>query len=264
MKIIYCGDIVGRAGREAVLDNYDLIKQKYEPDVFIINGENAAHGFGITQKMCEEFFAKGIDAITTGNHAFRKIEILPYMDSCKKLIRPLNFPPKSPGKGFCEIELLNGRKILIVQLQGRIFMEPMDNPLHAIDNLLKDYHLGKNIHAIFVDIHAEATSEKLSVGYYLNGRVSAVVGTHTHVPTSDVRILNKGTAYQTDVGMCGDYDSVLGFNHEQPVDRLLGKANAGRLVPAEGKGTVCGIFIETDDQTGLAIHAEQVIIKPED
>lgn len=263
MKIVYCGDIVSRAGREAVLDNIENIRKKYSPDIFLINGENAAHGFGITPAMCNEFFQKGIDAIITGNHAYDKSEIIPFMNECKRIIRPLNFPPNSPGRGFCEIELLNGKKILIVQLQGRIFMEPMDNPLYSIDNLLKSFILGRNVQAIFVDIHAEATSEKLSIGYHLNGRVSAVVGTHTHIPTSDVRILNKGTAYQTDVGMCGDYDSILGFNPEQPIDRMLGKANAGRLVPASGKGSLYGIFVETDDQTGLAIRAEQIVIKPE-
>ncbi|MFV0627357.1 MAG: TIGR00282 family metallophosphoesterase [Alphaproteobacteria bacterium] len=263
MKIVYCGDVVSRPGREAVLNNIGTLKEKYSPDILIVNGENAAHGFGITPGMCDEFFKNGVDAIVTGNHAFDKSEIIPYMSECKKIIRPLNFSPLAPGRGFCEIELLNGKKILITQIQGRVFMEPMDNPFHTIDGLLKNYILGKNIHAIFVDIHAEATSEKLSVGYFLDGRVSAVVGTHTHVPTSDVRILPKGTAYQTDVGMCGDYESVLGFNPEQPIDRALGKVNAGRLVPAAEKGTLCGIFVETDDTTGLAIKVEQIIIKPE-
>lgn len=263
MKIVYCGDIVGKSGRNAVLENIDNIKNKYKPDVFIINGENSAHGFGITPKICDDFFSKGIDAITTGNHAFNKKEILPYMNECKKIIRPLNFPTDSPGRGYCEVEFLSGKKILIIQIQGTLFMQPNDNPLVVIDKLLKSYILGKNINAIFVDIHAEITSEKLAIAHHLDGRVSAVIGTHTHVPTNDARILKNGTAYQTDTGMCGDYDSVIGFDKQEPINRVLHRESRGKLTLSEGKGTVSGVFIETNDRTGLATNIEIITIHPE-
>lgn len=260
MKIVYCGDIVGQSGRDAVINNIDNIKNKYRPDIFIINGENSAHGFGITPKICESFFAKGVDAILTGNHAFNKKEIMPYMNDNKRVIRPLNFPEDSPGRGFCEIELLNGKKILIIQLQGTLFMEENANPLLAVDNLLKSYILSKNINAIFVDIHAEITSEKMAIAHHLDGRVSAVVGTHTHVPTNDARILPQGTAYQTDAGMCGDYNSVIGFDKKEPINRILYKESRGKLTLSEGKGSVYGAFIETDDKTGLAVKIESIAI----
>jgi metallophosphoesterase (TIGR00282 family) len=264
LKIVYCGDIVGKSGRDAVLENIYNIRNKYKPDVFIINGENSAHGFGITPNIADMFFDKGIDAIVTGNHAFNKKEVIPYMDKCKKIIRPLNFPDANPGRGFCEIELLDGKKILIAQIQGILFMEPNDNPLTTIDKLLSSYILGKNINAIFIDIHAEITSEKLAVAHYLDGRVSAVIGTHTHVPTADARILKKGTAYQTDVGMCGDYDSVIGFDAKEPINRVLYRESHGKLVLSEGKGSLCGVFIETDNKTGLAAKIEQIIIHPDE
>lgn len=260
LKIIYCGDVVGRVGREAVLNNIDNLKSQYNPDVIIVNVENAAHGFGVSPGICRDFFEKGVDALTTGNHVWNQREIIPFLDECKRIIRPLNYPESLPGQGYCEVELPNGKKILITQLLGRTFMEAVDCPIQAIDKLLKNYTLGKNIDAIFVDIHAEATSEKLAMGYYLNGRVSAVIGTHTHIPTSDARIMNKGTAYQTDTGMCGDYDSVLGFDPEEPINRLTRKYTGGRLVLSKGKGTLCGILIETDDNTGLAISVEQIKI----
>lgn len=259
MKIIYCGDIVGRSGREVVLKNISGLKEKYKADVFIINAENAAHGFGVTPGICRDFYKAGVDAIITGNHVWNQREILPYVDEWKTLIRPLNFPEGTPGHGSCLLELANGKKILITQLIGRAFMEAFDCPVQAVDKLLKLYSLGRNVDAVFVDIHAEATAEKLALGYYLDGRVSAVAGTHTHVPTADGRILPKGTAYITDVGMCGDYNSVLGFEVETPIRRLCRKYPADRLLPAKGSGTLYGIFVETDDKTGLAVHMEQIV-----
>lgn len=260
MRIVYCGDVVGRAGREAILNNINTLKETYKPDVIIVNVENAAHGFGVSPGICRDFLDKGVDALVTGNHVWNQRDIIPFLNDCKKIIRPLNYPGNLPGRGFCEIELANGKKILITQVLGRLFMEAVDCPAQAIDALLKNYTLGRNIDAIFVDIHAEATSEKLAMGYYLNGRVSAVVGTHTHVPTADVRILDKGTAYQTDTGMCGDYNSVLGFEAEEPINRLTRKYTGGRLIPAKGKGTLSGIFIKTNDKTGLAESAERIEI----
>ena len=260
MKIVYSGDAVGRAGREAVLNNLPKIKELYKPDVIIANVENAAHGFGVTPGICRDFLEAGVDALVTGNHVWQQREIIPFLDECKKIVRPLNYPPHLPGRGFCEIELPSGKKILIAQLLGRVFMEAVDSPVQAIDTLLKNYTLGKNITAIFVDIHGEATSEKLALGHYLDGRVSVVAGTHTHVPTADATIRDGGTAYITDVGMCGNYNSVLGFVKEAPIARIAQKYDGARLVPCTGNGTFCGIYVETDDRTGLATHIERIEI----
>lgn len=261
MRLIYCGDVVGRTGREAVLSNIADIREKYAPDVFIVNVENAAHGFGVTPGICREFLEKGADALVTGNHVWQQRELIPFLNDCKQIIRPLNYPETLPGRGALEIILANGKKILIVQLLGRLFMEAVDCPVQAVDKLLKSYTLGKNIDAIFVDIHAEATSEKLAMGYYLDGKVSVVAGTHTHIPTADCRLLRQGTAYITDVGMCGDYDSVLGFEIDEPINRLARKYSGGRLTVSKGKGTLYGIIVDIDD-TGHAFNIEQLIIKP--
>ncbi len=259
MKIIYCGDVVGRPGREAVLKNLPALKEQYNPDVFVVNAENAAHGFGLTPGICLDFFAAGVDVITTGNHVWDQREIVPYFDECKKIIRPLNYPEGTIGRGSCEVELLNGKKLVVAQVMGRVFMEALDCPVQALDKLLKQYTLTKNTAAILIDVHAEATAEKLAVGYYLDGKVSIVAGTHTHVPTADFRILPQGTAYITDIGMCGNYDSVLGFEPAVPIQRLCRKYPSERLVPAKGVGTLYGIYVETDDATGLALKIEQIV-----
>lgn len=258
LKFIYCGDVVARAGREAVLNNLDNLKQVYQPDFIIVNIENAAHGFGATPGICRDFLDRGVDALTTGNHVWQQRELISFLNDCKQIVRPLNYPENLPGRGFCELELPNGKKLLIIQLLGRLFMEAVDCPVAAVDKLLRNYTLGRNIDAIMVDIHAEATSEKLALGCYLDGRVSAVLGTHTHVPTADAKIWPGGTAYISDVGMCGDYDSVLGFDKQEPMDRLARKYTGGRLVPAKGKGTLFAVLVETDDKTGLATRIEQI------
>lgn len=260
LKIIYCGDVVARPGREAILNNIAKLKEQYKPDIIIANVDNAAHGFGVTPGICRDFFEQGVDAVVTGNHVWNQREIIPFLDECKKIARPLNYPETMPGKGYCEIELPSGKKILIVEMLGRMFMEAVDCPVQAIDNLLKNYTLGRNVAAIFVDIHAEATSEKQSFGHYLDGRVSAVIGSHTHVPTADETILAGGTAYMSDVGMCGDYSGVLGFEKEEPVARISRKFTGGRLQPSKGKGTLCAVYIETDDKTGLATQIEAIKI----
>lgn len=260
MKIIYCGDVVARSGREAVLNNLPIIKEQYKPDAIIVNIENAAHGFGATPGICRDFLEAGVDGLITGNHVFNQKELVPFLSDCKVIIRPLNYGSNVPGRGAAEILLANGQKLLIAQVAGRQFMEPTDNPINAIDDVLKCYNLGKNINAILVDMHAEATSEKLALGYYLDGKVSIVAGTHTHVPTADARILPQGTAYITDVGMCGDYDSVLGFETDEPIARLADKYTGGRLSPAKGKGSLYGIFVETDDNTGLAKSIKQIML----
>lgn len=260
MRIFYCGDVVARPGREAVLNNLHYIKNNLKTDVILINVENAAHGFGVTPGICREFLAKGADILVTGNHFLNQKDIYPYLDECKVIVRPANISDINPGRGYIIYELPDGRKILVIQVLGRLYMDAVDCPVQTIDKILKNFSLGKNISAIFVDIHAEATSEKLSLGYYLDGKVSCVAGTHTHVPTSDYRVLPQGTAYITDVGMCGDYNSVLGFDKEAPVKRLCNSYANERLIPAKGDGTVYGILVETDDKTGLAKSIEQIKI----
>jgi len=258
MRIIYVGDIVGRAGREALLGNIDKLKEQYRFDVLIANTDNAAHGFGTTPGICRDLLEKGVSAIVTGDHVWNQREIIPFLDECKKIVRPLNYPENLPGCGAREIELANGRKILVAEVVGRLFMEAVDCPAQAMDKLLKSYTLGRNIDAIFVDIHAEATAEKIAFGHYLDGRVSAVVGSHTHVPTSDYMILPKGTAYQTDAGMCGDYSGVIGFETEAPIDRLCRRYTGSKLVVLKGNGILFGTYIETDDASGLATKIEQI------
>ena len=262
MKILYCGDVVGRPGREAVLKHAPLIKKERQTDVLIVNAENAAHGFGLTPSICRDFFEAGVDFITTGNHVFDQREIIPFLDSDKRIIRPLNYPSGTVGRGHGVLELPGGQKILVVQVMGRVFMEALDCPVRSLEHILEPYTLGLNINAGVVDIHAEATSEKISFAHYFDGKVSAVLGTHTHVPTADECILKKGTAYLTDVGMCGDYESVLGFEEETPIARLLKKYPAERLIPSKGKGTFSAVFLQTDDKTGLAQHIERIFIKP--
>lgn len=260
MRIFYCGDVVGRAGRDVVSENLAKIKAEYKTDVIIVNVENAAHGFGATPGICRDFIAKGADILVTGNHFLNQREIIPYLQDCPVIIRPANIPAGNPGRGFTIYELDDGRRILAAQVLGRLFMEAVDCPVQALEQILKPYTLGKNIDAIFVDIHAEATSEKLSLGYFLDGCVSCVAGTHTHVPTADARVLPNGTAYITDVGMCGNYDSVLGFDKAAPISRLRRRYTEERLTPASGKGTLFGILVITDDNTGLAQSITQVRI----
>ncbi len=258
MKIIYCGDVVGRPGRDAILNNISKLKEAYHYDALIVNVDNAAHGFGATPGICRDFLNSGVTALVSGDHVWNQREILPFLDECKQIARPLNHPDNLPGQGAREIILSNGKKLLVVEVVGRLFMEAVDCPVQAMDKLLKLYTLGRNIDAIFVDFHAEATAEKISFGHYLDGKVSAVIGSHTHVPTSDTMILPGGTAYQTDAGMCGDYSGVIGFEKEEPVARLARKFTGNRLVPCKGQGTLWGTFIETDDTTGLAVKIEQI------
>lgn len=260
MRIIYCGDVVARPGREVVLKNLSYLRSQYRADLVIVNVENAAHGFGVTPGICRDFIEKGADILITGNHFLNQREIISYLDECKVIIRPANIPSHNPGRGFTVFELPNGQKILVIQLLGRLFMEAVDCPVQTIDGILRNFELGRNIDAIFVDIHAEATSEKLSLGYYLDGQVSCVAGTHTHVPTADARVLPNGTAYITDVGMCGNYDSVLGFDKQAPINRLRRNYAGDRLAPAAGEGTLFAILVETDNTTGLAKSIEQIKI----
>ncbi|MBO4294809.1 MAG: TIGR00282 family metallophosphoesterase [Alphaproteobacteria bacterium] len=262
MKILYCGDVVGRPGRDAVLKHIQNIKKQYQADAVIVNAENAAHGFGLTPGICRDFFEVGVDLITTGNHVFDQRDILPFLDSDKRIIRPLNYPAGTIGRGFTVLELANGKKLMVAQVMGRVFMEALDCPVKALEEVLSKHSLQHGADAILVDIHAEASSEKISFAHYFDGRVSAVIGTHTHVPTADECILKNGTAYLTDVGMCGDYQSVLGFEEATPIARLLRKYPTDRLIPSKGAGTLAAVFIETSDETGLAQKIERIFLKP--
>ena len=258
MKIIYLGDVVGKSGRTAVMKHLPILRETYNFDFLILNGENAAHGFGITPRICEEFFEAGINVITLGNHAWDKREILNYIQEENRLIRPLNYPENTPGKGSGLYTTRSGDKIFVAQVMGCLFMEPLENPFNEVEKCLSKITLGVDVNCIILDIHAEATSEKMAMGQYLDGRVSMVIGSHSHIPTADTQILPGGTAYQTDAGMCGDYDSVIGMKKEPSVNRFVQKLDNQRLEPAEGEATVCGVFLETDDISGLAIQVHAI------
>lgn len=252
MRMLFCGDVVGRSGREAVTSRIPGLRRRYAIDFVVVNGENAAAGFGITETICREFFAAGVDAVTTGNHLFDKREIVSTLAADPRLLRPANYPAGTPGRGAQAYPLPDGRQVVVVNLMARLFMDALDCPFAAADAVLREHRLGDGAAAILVDLHGEATSEKMAMGHHLDGRVSAVFGSHSHVPTADAQILGGGTAYQTDAGMCGDYDSVIGMKKEPAIARFVRKVPGERLSPAEGEGTLCGVFVETDDATGLA------------
>ncbi|MBX6370376.1 MAG: YmdB family metallophosphoesterase [Rhodospirillales bacterium] len=251
MRLLYCGDVVGRAGRDAVVSQVPVLRRRLALDFVAVEGENAAHGFGITSTICEEFFAAGVDAITLGNHAWDQREILQYIAGEPRLLRPANAPEGTPGAGTGVFTTADGRRVLVVNVMTRLFMDALDDPFRIAREAVENAPLGE-VQAAIVDVHGEATSEKMAMGHHLDGSVSLVVGSHSHVPTADAQILPGGTAYQTDAGMCGDYDSVIGMRKETAVARFVTKLPGERLAPAEGPGTLCGVFVETDDATGLA------------
>jgi len=260
LRLLYCGDLLGRSGREAVQEHVPKLRESLKLDFVVVNGENAAHGFGITGKLCTELFESGVDVVTLGNHAWDQKEIMSFIDSEPRLLRPRNYPAGTPGRGSHVYSAANGKKLMVVQVMGRLFMDPLDDPFPAVEAELSRYPLGASVQAIIVDIHAEATSEKMAMGHFADGRASLVVGSHSHVPTADAQILPKGTAYQTDAGMCGDYDSVIGMKKEPAILKFTRKLPGEKLSPAEGPGTLCGVFVETDDRTGLAKRVEPVRI----
>jgi metallophosphoesterase (TIGR00282 family) len=260
MRILVCGDVVGRSGRTVVTDNLPRLRDALALDFIVVNGENAAGGFGITPKICNQFFDAGADAITTGNHVFDQREIIPHFDAEKRILRPHNYPKATPGTGVAVFPATRGRKVLIVHVMTRLFMDPLDDPFACIAEALEIYRMGGNVDAIVVDVHGEATSEKAAMGHFLDGRASLVVGTHTHIPTADHQILPAGTAYQTDIGMCGDYDSVIGMKKATSVERFVRKMPTARLEAADGAATLCATLVETDDDTGLARRIEPVRI----
>lgn len=258
MKILFVGDVMGRSGREALQKHLPEIREELEPDVVIVNGENAANGTGITEKICKQFYEWGVDCITTGNHVWDQREILAYIQRDKKLLRPVNYPEGTPGQGVLKHKLSDGRNITIINAMGLLFMNTLDDPFQKLSDILEQERLGKTSDAIFVDFHAETTSEKMSFAHHFDGRVSGVVGTHTHIPTADAHVMPGGTAYMTDAGMTGDYDSVIGIEKALAIHRFVKKIPGERWRPAKGKGTFCGAFIVTDDKTGKAKSIEPI------
>ncbi len=254
MRLLFLGDVVGRSGRAAVVDALAGLRARYDLDFVVVNGENAAGGFGITESILTELLDAGADAVTLGNHAFDQKETLVYIDRHERLVRPLNYPKGTPGRGSGLFRARNGMDVLVVNAMGRVFMTELDCPFRAIDAELHACALKRGADAILIDFHAEATSEKQSLAYFVDGRASVVVGTHTHAPTADQRILPLGTAFMSDAGMCGDYNSVLGMETDEPVNRFVTRIPRGRFEPASGPATISGLAVEIDDKTGLASH----------
>ena len=252
MRLLFLGDVVGRAGRVAVLETLPKLRERYRADFVVVNGENSAGGFGITEVILNELLDAGADVVTTGNHVWDQREALVFIERYDRLLRPLNFPAGTPGKGAGLFKAANGADVLVVNAMGRVFMGNMDDPFRAIEDQVGACPLKTGTDAILIDFHAEATSEKESLGHFVDGRATAVVGTHTHVPTADHQILTCGTAYISDAGMCGDFDSVLGMEKHEPISRFLSQIPSRRFAPSKGDATVCGVAIEVDDGTGLA------------
>ncbi|MGD9743773.1 MAG: YmdB family metallophosphoesterase, partial [Dongiaceae bacterium] len=243
MRILFLGDLVGRTGRQAAVEALPRLRRDLALDFVVVNGENAAHGFGITERICEELYAAGADVVTTGNHVWDQKETAGFIGNDGRLLRPENFPAGTPGRGYGIYTARNGRAVLVANLMGRLFMDPLDDPFAAAERILATARLGRDLAAILFDFHAEATSEKMAFAHMVDGRVSLVVGTHTHVPTADHAILPGGTAYMSDAGMCGDYDSVIGMRKAEPVRRFVSKLPTERMTPAEGPATICGLYL---------------------
>ena len=257
MRRRFIGDVVGRAGRAVLIEELPKLRAAWNLDCVIVNGENAAGGFGITETICADFLNAGADCVTLGNHAFDQREALVFIARQPRLIRPLNYPRGTPGGGANLIETAGGQRVLVINLLGRIFMDALDDPFAAIEQELNACPLGAVCDAAVIDFHAEASSEKQAFAHFVDGRASLVVGTHTHVPTADHQILPQGTAYMTDAGMTGDYDSVIGMEKDEPIRRFSTKLPGNRLEPAAGAATLCGVAVETDAK-GLAIKIAPV------
>lgn len=253
MKIFFIGDIYGRSGRDAITHHLSAIREEFKPDLVIANVDNASHGYGVTPAIIKDLHAAGVDLFTGGDHVWDQKDMLTHMDRAPWVLRGINYPEGTPGKGWQVIETPTKKKLLVIHCMGRVFIERLyDDPFAAVETLLKKYVLGRDVDAILIDFHGEATSEKNAFGFTFDGRVSAILGTHTHIPTADIRILPQGTAYMTDVGMTGDYNSVIGADKTVPMNYFRTGLRVERFKPAEGEGTLSGVFIETDDGTGLA------------
>jgi metallophosphoesterase (TIGR00282 family) len=258
LRILFVGDVVGRSGRTAVVEQLPEMIRNWSLDLVVVNGENAAGGFGITEAIYQELLDAGADAITLGNHAWDQREALVFIERAPRLIRPANFPSGTPGRGAALIDTKSGKRALVVNAIGRVFMTPFDDPFAALARELAACPLQEAADAVVVDFHGEASSEKQAIGYFCDGRASLVVGTHTHVPTADHQILAGGTAYMTDAGMTGDYDSIIGMQKDEPIRRFTSGIPAARFEPALGPATLSGLAVETDDATGLAVKVAPV------
>jgi metallophosphoesterase (TIGR00282 family) len=254
MRILFVGDIVGRSGRTVVYERLPGLIRDWKLDLVVVNGENAAGGFGITEPIYRELIEAGADAVTLGNHAWDQREALVFIERAPRLIRPINYPPGTPGRGAALLKTRGGAHVLVVNAMGRTFMEPLDDPFAAVDRALAAHPLAAASDAVVIDMHCEATSEKQVMGHFCDGRASLIVGTHTHVPTADHQILPRGTGFISDVGMTGDYDSIIGMMKDEPLTRFLHRIPSGRFEPALGEATLCAVALETDDRTGLARH----------
>ena len=259
MKILFLGDVMGRAGRTGIIERLPKLREEWKLDFVVVNGENASNGAGLTATHAKALLDAGADVLTLGDHAFDQKDMMQFCEAEPRIIRPLNYSKASPGKGFRVFEATRGRKVLVAQVLGQVFMKrAFDDPFSAIDTVLKAHPRGGNVQASLIDVHCEATSEKMAMGHYCDGRASIVVGTHTHVPTSDTMILPGGTAFQSDAGMCGDYNSVIGMQKEEPLRRFITGMPKSRFEPAKGEATLSGIYVETDDRTGKATRVEAV------
>ena len=259
MNILFLGDVVGRSGRDALGKHLPMLRDRLALDFVVANGENAAHGFGITDKTARELYDCGVDCITTGNHIWDQREIIATIDADPRLLRPINFPRGTPGRGI-GVFTVGQRRIVVVNVMARLFMDALDDPFAAVESVLATQRLGAGVDVLMFDVHGEASSEKMAIGHVCDGRASLVVGSHSHVPTADAQILPGGTGYQTDAGMCGDYDSVIGMKKVPAIQRFIRKMPGERLSPAEGEGTLCGIFAEIDPATGLTRRIDPVRI----
>jgi hypothetical protein len=259
MRILFLGDVMGRAGRRAVAENLPRLRDEWKLDFVIVNGENASNGMGLSGDHAKGLFEAGADCVTLGDHAFDQKDMLQFIEGEARILRPLNYSKVAPGRGHRVFSDSRGRKVLVAQVLGQVFMKrAFDDPFSAIDQALKAHPLGGAVQAVVVDMHCEASSEKMGMGHYCDGRASLVVGTHTHVPTGDAQILPGGTAYLTDAGMCGDYNSVIGMDKAEPMRRFVTGMAKSRFSPALGEATLGGVFVETDDKTGKAVQVRMI------
>ena len=259
MRLMFLGDVVGRAGRAAVTARLKSLRAEWKLDFVVVNGENATSGAGLSADHAKALLAAGADCVTLGDHAFDQKDMLSFIETEPRILRPLNFARTAPGKGARVYEAPGGRKVLVAQVLGQVFMKrPFDDPFSAIDGVLRTHPVGGAVQAALVEIHCEATSEKMGMGHWCDGRASLVVGAHTHVPTADAQILPGGTAFQSDAGMCGDFNSVIGMDKAEPMRRFVTGMQKERFSPANGEATLCGTYVETDDRTGLATRIVMV------
>jgi len=259
MKILFLGDVMGRAGRQAVSENLPRLRSEWKLDFVVVNGENASNGMGLSGAHAKGLLDAGADCVTLGDHAFDQKDMLQFIESEPRILRPLNYSKAAPGKGFRLFDAGRGRKILVMQALGQVFMKrAFDDPFSAVDAVLRTYPMGGQAQAILVDMHCEATSEKMAMGHFCDGRASLVVGTHTHVPTGDAQILPAGTGLLSDAGMCGDYNSVIGMDKAEPMRRFITGMPKARFTPAMGEATLSGVYVETDDRTGKATKIRMI------